>query len=66
MNPDELKTRREALGMTQSELAQELSVDVMTISRWERGARTIPTYLPLALETIERRFKKPSSQKKAS
>lgn len=66
MNPDELKSRREALGMTQEQLARELSVDVMTISRWERGTRSIPVLLPLALETVERRHKKAQTRKVAS
>lgn len=53
MNGDELKTRREALEMTQEQLANALSVHVMTVSRWERGERAIPPHLPLALKTVE-------------
>lgn len=60
MEADELKKRREQLGMTQDQLASALSVHVMTISRWERGERSIPSHLPLALETIERQHKKSS------
>jgi hypothetical protein len=29
-----------------------------TVSRWELGQRSIPEFLPLALETIERRLSK--------
>jgi transcriptional regulator with XRE-family HTH domain len=57
MNGNELKEWRESQGMTQSELAVALSVDVMTVSRWEREARAVPPYLSLALETIERQRK---------
>ncbi len=60
MEADELKKRREQLGMTQEQLAVALSVHVMTVSRWERGERSIPSHLPLALETVERQHKKSS------
>jgi len=48
---------RKQQGLTQKQLAQVLGVDVMTISRWERGVRGIPPYIPLALETLENRLK---------
>jgi transcriptional regulator with XRE-family HTH domain len=54
---EELKQRREALGLTQEQLAEILGVDIVTISRWERGVRAIPPHLPLALESIERQHK---------
>jgi len=60
MEADELKKRREQLGITQEQLAVALSVHVMTVSRWERGERAIPSHLPLALETVERQHKKSS------
>lgn len=60
MNPDELKTRRETLGMTQAQLAEALGVDVMTVSRWERGARPLSPLLPLALKGLESEIKKPN------
>ncbi len=54
MTGDELRDKREALGMTQEQLATELKVAPNTVARWERGERSIPPYLDLALETIER------------
>jgi transcriptional regulator with XRE-family HTH domain len=37
MTSEELKSRREALGMTQDELAERLGVPTDTLSGWERG-----------------------------
>ncbi len=56
MNKDELKQFRERIGLNQGELSKALSVAGNTISRWELGTRAIPSFLPLALETIERRL----------
>jgi transcriptional regulator with XRE-family HTH domain len=58
MNGRDLVIWRKQQGLTQKELAESLNVDVMTISRWERGVRGIPPHLPLALEALEHRFKK--------
>jgi DNA-binding transcriptional regulator YiaG len=55
MNKDELKQYRERIGLTQGELSKALGVANNTVSRWELGQRSIPEFLPLALETIERR-----------
>lgn len=57
MNSDELRQRREALGMTQDDLARELGVKMMTVSRWERGVYPIPRHIGLAIEAIEMRRK---------
>src|SRR6266542_2093756 len=54
MKGKDLKKRRQKLELTQEQLAQELSVDRNTIARWERDERAIPTYLDLALKTVER------------
>jgi transcriptional regulator with XRE-family HTH domain len=55
MKPEELRQRREALQMTQDDLARSFGVKPMTVSRWERGVYPIPHYIELALEAIERR-----------
>lgn len=53
MKPEELRRHREALGMTQDDLARELGVKMMTVSRWERGVYPIPRHIALAIEAIE-------------
>jgi transcriptional regulator with XRE-family HTH domain len=54
MNSKELIKWRRRNNYSQSQLALALDVDVMTISRWERGIRKqIPSYLHLALECLE-------------
>jgi len=59
MTGAQLKNVREKqLKLSQSELAQLLSVDVGTVSRWERDAREIPPYLDLALAELKRRSKR--------
>jgi transcriptional regulator with XRE-family HTH domain len=53
MDSEELRDWREAQDLTQGELAELLSVDITTISRWERNQRAIPPYLALALKYLE-------------
>ena len=60
MKAEELRQWREANGYSQSRLANALSVDVMTVSRWERGARGIPSFLRLALSYLEVKGDKPN------
>lgn len=50
----ELETKRESMGLTREELARELKVSYTTVFRWEKNERTIPSFLDLALETIQR------------
>jgi len=57
MKGRDLAKWRKEWGLTQKKLAQALGVDVMTISRWERGVRSIPPHMPLALEALENRMK---------
>ncbi len=54
MESEELQNRREALGMSRDELAKALQTTSVSVWRWENGERSIPPYLPLALETVER------------
>src|SRR5215467_6777693 len=37
--PDDLRARREALGLTQAKLAETLGVTPTTVARWERSER---------------------------
>jgi len=60
MTAKELKQWREANGYSQGRLAKALSVDVMTVSRWERGVRAIPSFLKLALGYLELKGDKPN------
>jgi len=58
MKPKELIELRSSLDMTQAELAEALDVDVITVSRWERGVQRIPEMVRLAIETLRRRRRK--------
>jgi len=64
MTPKELKRWREANGYSQGRLAKALSCHIMTVSRWERGAREIPSFLKLALGYLELRGDKPNPKPK--
>lgn len=50
-----LRTRRKALGLSQSQLARQLGVEANTVARWEQGNRPIanPVMVDLALQTLE-------------
>jgi transcriptional regulator with XRE-family HTH domain len=37
---DRLRTARRSVGLTQKQLAAELGVEAITVSRWERGVTT--------------------------
>lgn len=58
MEGSELKTKRENLGLTQTELAEILGVKMNTVYRWESGILTVPRSIELAMETVERNYKK--------
>jgi transcriptional regulator with XRE-family HTH domain len=53
MERDELKKWREVNGYSQGQLARILEVDVMTVSRWERGVMKIPSFLKWSLAYLE-------------
>lgn len=42
ISPDDLRRRREALGLTQDDLARIFGVTNTTVSRWERGITPMP------------------------
>jgi len=53
MKPKELRQWREKTGYSQGQLARTLEVDVMTVSRWERGVMRTPSFLKWALAYLE-------------
>jgi transcriptional regulator with XRE-family HTH domain len=57
MTGQELREWRRKWGLTQEELARHLGVIGLTVARWETKARTIPSFLPLALRGLENRLK---------
>ncbi len=48
-----MKKWREVNGYSQGRLARILGVDVMTVSRWERGIMEMPSFLKWALAYLE-------------
>jgi DNA-binding XRE family transcriptional regulator len=65
MTPEDLKTWRKQHAYTQQRLANTLGVIKLTVGRWERGDRQIPSFLHLALDALECRGgeKKPREMK---
>ena len=59
MIPEDLKKWRKKNNYSQSQLAKHLGVATLTISKWERGERGIPSFLHLALECTKKRDEKP-------
>jgi DNA-binding transcriptional regulator YiaG len=53
VTPRQLTEVREALHLSQIELARQLGVAANTVNRWEAGTRKIPPYLWLALEGLQ-------------
>lgn len=53
MERNELKQRRERLGLTQVQLAETLGYASNTVSRYETGTLEIPKYMELVLEALE-------------
>ena len=58
MEGEQLKEKRVALGFTQAQLAKILEVKPNTVARWERGLLPVPRTVELAMETVERMYKK--------
>jgi transcriptional regulator with XRE-family HTH domain len=57
MKGEKLIEWRRKYGVTQSELAHALGVDMITVSRWERGMQEPIPFLGLALEALENRIR---------
>lgn len=55
MTPLDLRVWRTRQQNTQAQLACRLGVHTNTVNRWETGESNIPPFLPLALESLERR-----------
>jgi len=62
MESDKLREKRIALGLTQAQLAEILDVKPNTVARWERGLLSVPRTVELAMETVERMYKKSSKK----
>jgi DNA-binding XRE family transcriptional regulator len=58
MTGQELREWRKDWKLTQEELARVLGVYRVSVNRWEKGVRSIPSFLPLALEALENRLRK--------
>ncbi len=61
MNPADLKKWRKKKNYSQSQLAKVLGVATLTVSRWERGEREVPSFLHLALECMDKKDVKPKA-----
>lgn len=57
MKADELKHRRELLGMTQQRFAERLGLARRTVQYYESGELDIPRTVQLALQALELEYK---------
>ncbi len=55
MEKNELKKRRERLGLTQTSFAEAIGITANTVSRYETGSLEIPKHMDLVLEALEKR-----------
>jgi transcriptional regulator with XRE-family HTH domain len=55
MEKDELRKRRERLGLTQTRFADTIGISANTVSRYETGSMVIPKSMELILEALEKR-----------
>jgi len=56
MTPDTLRAVRARLGLTQTEVANELGVDLRTYQRWEAGDTPLPRWLERKTATMIHRL----------
>lgn len=58
MTPEQFRTERERLGLSQAELGAAFEKPRQTIARWERGDMAIqhPAIMRLAFEALHRRL----------
>jgi transcriptional regulator with XRE-family HTH domain len=52
MTPEELRTVRKEMGMTQVQLATALGMTSNAVAMWERGERPMPPWMPVALKGL--------------
>ena len=57
MKAEELKLRREMLGMTQQKFAERLGLARRTVQYYESGELDIPRTVKLALQALELEYK---------
>ena len=67
MTPAEIREGAHRLGLSQAQLADRLGLDVMTVSRWERGERacSMPEVLRRALRDLERELEEAQAEAEA-
>ena len=53
MTNDQLKQRRQELGLSQPQMARELNTPLSTYRKWEQGARRVPGIVVVAIEKIK-------------
>lgn len=56
MTPDDLKSARTKLGLSQAELAHRIGVTRNTINRWEMGLHPIPLWASKILAPRKQRI----------
>lgn len=69
MTGEDLQLWRRERGLQQQQLAKKLGSHIITVNRWENGARDIPSWLHLALiglDALDGKLpeKKPRKKKK--
>ena len=57
MTADDLRRKREQLGLTQEELAKHLGVKRLSVIRWENGQTEIDKILERAMRDLERELR---------